>query len=184
MNPARRRLLLLPAAALAATGAAAQPAPVAPPELAGELSGARLQGTARMTFLGLAIYEARLWTGAQAVGTEWAGVPFAMELVYARSLKGPLIAERSLKEMRRQAEIAEPEAERWLANMKLLFPDVNAGDRITGTNLPGVGARFHANGAFRGEPHEPEFARLFFGIWLSPRTSEPALREQLLGRAR
>ena len=31
---------------------------------------------------------------------------------------------------------------------------------------------------------DAEFARLFFGIWLSPRTSEPALREALLGPAR
>ena len=49
-------------------------------------------------------------------------------------------------------------------------------------NLPGVGARFFVNGALRGEPKDADFARLFFGIWLSPRSSEPALREALLGR--
>ena len=31
---------------------------------------------------------------------------------------------------------------------------------------------------------DAEFTRLFFGIWLSPRTSEPRLREALLGRGR
>lgn len=31
-----------------------------------------------------------------------------------------------------------------------------------------------------GEVADPEFARLFFGIWLSPNTSEPALRQALL----
>ena len=31
-----------------------------------------------------------------------------------------------------------------------------------------------------GEVADPEFARLFFGIWLSPNTSEPSLRQALL----
>jgi hypothetical protein len=51
-------------------------------------------------------------------------------------------------------------------------------------NVPGLGARFFVNGALRGELREPGFARSFFGIWLAPVTSEPALREALLGRSR
>jgi hypothetical protein len=34
----------------------------------------------------------------------------------------------------------------------------------------------------RGEIAEPEFARLFFAIWLDPRTSAPDLRAALLRR--
>ena len=65
--------------------------------------------------------------------------------------------------------------------MKQLFPDVQAGDRITGVHRPGVGARFHVNGRLAGEVRDADFARLFFAIWLSPRTSEPQLRAALLG---
>jgi hypothetical protein len=44
---------------------------------------------------------------------------------------------------------------------------------------------FLLNGQPAGEIRDPEFARLFFGIWLSPRTSEPAMRRALLaGRGR
>ena len=64
--------------------------------------------------------------------------------------------------------------------MAALFPDVKAGDRLTGVQQPGRAARFFFNGQFRGEVVDAEFTRLFFGIWLSPRTSEPALRAQLL----
>ncbi|MBA4175871.1 MAG: hypothetical protein C0505_04835 [Leptothrix sp. (in: Bacteria)] len=178
------RRALLAAALLSATGVRAQ-APAAaspPPELAGALPGARRLGSATLRFFGLRVYDARLWVGAQSPGADWVAVPFALELQYARSLKGEQIAERSLTEMRRQGEIAEAVAERWLGNMKQLFPDVEPGDRITGLNLPGVGARFFVNGNLRGEPREADFARMFFGIWLSPRSSEPVLREQLLGR--
>ncbi len=177
----RRRHMLLGAALLPLAYARAQAAPPVPGELGGELPGARLQGSGRLRFLGLHVYDARLWVGVQPVATEWSTLPFALELVYARSLKGEQIAERSLKEMKRQGDISDVAAERWLGNMKQLFPDVNAGDRITGLNLPGAGARFFLNGQLRGEPREADFARLFFGIWLSPRTSEPALRESLLG---
>ena len=41
--------------------------------------------------------------------------------------------------------------------------------------------RFFLNGRARGEPRDAEFAKWFFGIWFSPRTSEPALRLALLG---
>jgi len=183
MNGTSRRRLLLATGLLAATGVRAQsPAPTGvPPELSGDLPGARPLGSATLRFFGLRVYDARLWVGGQPPGADWVASPFALELQYARSLKGEQIAERSLAEMRRQGEIGEPVAERWLGNMKQLFPDVNAGDRITGLNLPGTGARFFVNGRLRGEPREADFARMFFGIWLSPRTSEPAMREQLLG---
>jgi hypothetical protein len=180
-SPLRRRLLLA-ALALPAAMAGAQPAPGLPPELAAALPGAKLQGTGRLRFMLLHIYDARLWVGVRPLAADWGASPFALELEYARDLKGADIAERSLTEMRRQGEIAPEVAERWLGIMKQLFPDVHAGDRITGVNLPGVGARFFVNGAFRGEPREPDFARMFFGIWLSPRTSEPGLRDSLLGR--
>jgi hypothetical protein len=176
-----RRRGLLAAAAMWATVAHAQTA--APAELATDLPGARLQGSGRLRFLGLRIYDARLWMAAQPVGKDFGASPFALEIEYARELKGEQIAERSLAEMRRQGDIAEPLAARWLTTLKQLIPDVKGGDRITGVHLPGAGARIYLNGSLRGEPRDTEFARLFFGIWLSPRTSEPTLRDALLGRA-
>ena len=179
-----RRHLLLTALLLPVVSALAQsPPPVGgPAEVVAEVPGARLLGSGTLRFMGLRIYDGRLWVGAAVPGNDWQTTPLALELQYQRDLKGELIAERSLKEMRRQGEIDEITAERWLGNMKKFFPDVQAGDRITGVNLPGVGARFFFNGQLRGELREVDFARYFFGIWLSPRTSEPQMREQLLGR--
>ena len=196
--PSTRRLLLgltlkvVAASGLALAGAgplwaqtAAQTpaAPPAPAEVAAALVSAQLQGEGRLRFFGLRVYDARLWSGATRVsGANREGTPFALELVYARSLDGKLIAERSLKEMRRQRDITEEEATRWLSAMRTLFPDVNEGDRLTGIHLPGMGARFAFNGQPVGDVRDPEFARLFFGIWLAAQSSEPALRDALLGR--
>jgi hypothetical protein len=72
-----------------------------PPEVAAELPGARLQGRARLRFLGLRVYDARLWAPAAGRQRDWAAAaPLALEIEYARSLDGGQIAERSLVEMR------------------------------------------------------------------------------------
>ncbi len=64
------------------------------------------------------------------------------------------------------------------------FPDIVKGDRITGVFEPGVTAKFFFNGQPRGEIRDADFALRFFGIWLSPKTSEPKLRDALLGGAK
>ena len=142
--------------------------------------GWALQGQAQMRWFGLLIYDIRLWA-EQPPGREWWSRPLALELRYARSLDGSAIAERSLVEMRRQQAIAAEQGERWLAQMRALFPDVKAGDRLAGRYLPGRGAEFFFNEAPRGRVDDALFARLFFGIWLAEQSSEPALRARLLG---
>ena len=181
----RRSLLLRGALAamvttsLLADFALANP-PTAPTELASELPAARWRGTGVLRFLGLRIYDAHLWS-AEAVPGDGAAQPLALVLVYARALVGEQIASRSLKEMNRIGRINDEQSARWLSAMTQLFPDVKDGDRLTGIQRPGVATRFFLNGQFRGEVSDADFTRLFFGIWLSPRTSEPRLREQLLG---
>jgi hypothetical protein len=91
-------------------------ATAAPAEVQAELPGARLQGRGQLRFLGLRVYEARLWVGPQSADAAAWQVPLALELEYMRALQGPKIAERSLVEMRRQGDIAPAAAERWLAS--------------------------------------------------------------------
>ncbi len=146
-----------------------------------ELGGLTLRGQGRLRYFGLHVYDIRLWSAAPVNAARWSEQPLTLEIEYARSLEGQEIAKRSLAEMRRQADIGDARARAWLADMQAAFPDVRAGDRISGRFEPGVGAQFFVNGQPRRRIADPDFARLFFGIWLSPQTSEPALREQLLG---
>lgn len=171
--------LTLPTLAKASSAGTAVPPP---PEVAAEVPGARLQGSGLLRFVGLRVYDARLWTAQAVDGSSWVNAPLALELIYARRLVGRLIAERSLEEMRRQGDIPVEQGTRWLAEMTRIFPDVAQGDRITGVLRPTQGSRFFVNGRAVGDVADIDFSRLFFGIWLSPRTSEPGLREALLGR--
>jgi hypothetical protein len=149
---------------------------VAPPEL----GALRPQGRGQMRWFGLLIYDIRLWARETVDAQNWASQSLALELEYARSLSGREIAKRSLVEMRRQAGIAETKALAWLAEMEAAFPDVQAGDRISGLHEPGLAVQFFVNGRPQRRIADAEFSRLFFGIWLAPQSSEPALRRQLL----
>ena len=163
-------------------GASAQPAvpTEVPAEVAAELPGARLLGNGRLTYFALHIYDARLWVGDGFAADNFSKLPLALELEYARTLFGKLIAERSLDEMKRAGGFSDEQGQRWLAAMTQTFPDVNKGDRLTGLHRPGEAAAFFLNGKPRGEIRDADFARRFFGIWLSAQTSEPKLRTGLL----
>jgi hypothetical protein len=178
---ARRRLIT--AFLLAAAAPALRARGNAPAELLGEWTAAHLQGQGRMRFLGLQVYDIRLWsTEPQLPAQAWPGKALALEIEYARNFAARMIAERSLEEMRRAGPVAADVAERWLRTMAQVFPDVKPGDRITGVQVPEGMSRFFHNGALRGEVRDAEFTRRFFGIWLGETTSEPSLRDSLLGR--
>lgn len=147
------------------------------------LPNARLVGQGLLRFWGLEVYQASLWVAPGFRPSAFAEHPFALELEYRRSFQAGAIAERSLQEMRRLAPISDEQVRRWQQALQQVLPDVRPGDRIVGLHWPGQGARFEQGGRLLGEIPDPEFARLFFGIWLSPSTSAPALREALLAGA-
>jgi hypothetical protein len=64
--------------------------------------------------------------------------------------------------------------------MRTAFPDLKAGDRLVGVNVPGRETRFYLNDKLFSTVPDPAFGPAFFGIWLHPRTSEPAFRQELL----
>jgi len=153
----------------------------APAEVASALPMARLQGSGTLRYFGLAIYEARLWAAPDFAPGRYDTHTFALELRYARKLEGAAIAERSIAEMRRVGPFDPAQAKAWREQMTQAFPDVKPGDRLTGVRGPGGVTRFYSNGQPTSSIADPEFARLFFGIWLSGNTSEPALRRELIG---
>lgn len=137
-------------------------------------------GQARLRFWGLDVYDASLVVAPGFRQGDFASHGFALQLHYLRGFTGADIAQRSLQEMRRVGSFSAAQAAAWQAALARLLPDVSAGDRITGVNRPGRAALFLHNGRPLGEVGDAQFARLFFGIWLAPQTSEPALRAALL----
>jgi Chalcone isomerase-like len=159
----------------ASTNESAKPSEVA------SMVNARSVGAARLTVWGFQVYDVRLWAPPNFSADAYERSSFALDITYLRNFDGGVIADRSLKEMRGIGSMTEQQAQQWLAQMRKVFPSITKGDRLVGVYQPGEGASFSFNGKAVGDIRDPEFARLFFGIWLSPQTSAPQLRRELLG---
>jgi hypothetical protein len=173
------------AAVLAATGTPARANTAPPPAISAQLPDARLAGEGDLRWFGLKVYSAQLWVGRPGLRIErLASAPFALDLRYATSLKGALVAERSAQEIERMG-FGDPQRRgRWLDAMKRLFPaEIAKGDRLTGVHEPGRGARFFHNDRPIGAVDDPDFASAFFAIWFDERTVAPGLRDALLRQA-
>ena len=146
---------------------------------ASPLAGWTLANEAVMRYLGLKVYEIRLWHHGETYSQT---APFALELEYAMRFRGRDIAARSIEEMKAQG-LTDPVAlGRWRQTMEKLFPDIRPGDRLIGIAVPGKEARFFHGDRPLGTVEDPAFVQAFFDIWLSPRTRAPRVRERLLGK--
>ncbi len=143
-----------------------------------DLTGLAKRGEATMRFFGLKVYDVRLWTQMKPFSH---AEPFAVELVYDMSLSGKDIAERSVTEMRAQGYNDESKLKRWGEQMAKIFPDIKQGDTLIGLSIPAKEARFYTREKLIAVVPDPEFAKAFFDIWLSEKSSEPKLRLRLLG---
>ncbi|WP_426112043.1 chalcone isomerase family protein [Massilia sp. PWRC2] len=151
-----------------------------PAQVQAAVPQARLAGSGQFTYFGIKVYTAELFVGPKGYAAD---APFALDLRYARHLKGRKIAEASADQMEKIGAGTAAQRQGWLQKMLALFPDVAEGSHITGISVPGQGAKFYLDGVAIGAIDEPEFARAFFGIWLDPASTAPALRQALLRQA-
>ncbi|GAA5179373.1 chalcone isomerase family protein [Niveibacterium umoris] len=170
-------LLISLTAAAAPAAETAAPLPEAVRRLAGDW---RPLGGGEMTWFGLRLYDAQLWSAANGFAPD---TPFALALTYARDFPAERLVDTSVDEMRRLGTRDEATLVRWREELTRVFPEVRRGDVIVGVSLPERGALFYHQGRLTGEVRDPAFARAFFAIWLDPRTRAPALRARLIGGA-
>ena len=170
------------AAAAALPWAMAAESETSPPFLRQALAKATLAGEGQLRFLRLRIYDAKLWVTPPFEAESYERHPLALELTYHRAFSGAAIAQRSIEEIQRQRSLSPAQAERWRQVLAAVLPDVQAGDRLTSLYQPELGMRLWRGNQELSAIQDAELAKLFFGIWLSPRTSEPDLRRALLGQ--
>ena len=148
------------------------------------LPNTRLAGQARHRVWGFEVYDAALWVAPGFSADAPERQAFALELRYLRDFSARDIASRSIDEMRRSGPLTPEQAAQWQKALESTLPDVRKGDRLTGVNQPGQSTAFWLNGKPIGDIAGADFAQRFFGIWLSPQTSAPPLREALLAGVR
>lgn len=139
----------------------------------------KLVGKGEMHKLFWHVYDTSLKT---PTGSYDPSKPYALENTYHMDFSDVELAERSIKEMRLHAEFTDAQAADWLAQLVALWPDVNEGDRIRAKAFPGERVMFYHNATRLGSIDDAAFVKPFMDIWLGENSSEPDLRNALLGK--
>jgi hypothetical protein len=146
------------------------------------LPGLRPSEAQRLKIWGFEIYDARLWTRPEFSVLQYSTQSFGLELTYLRKFEGKEIARRSIEEMKRIGKFNAEQEAQWLKAMTEIFPTVDKGDKLLGVYKPNEGAEFWTNQKRVGLIPDPQFAKLFFGIWLHEATSAPELRQAWMNK--
>lgn len=169
----RKTLLALAAAVALALPATASTRPL---ELGSTITATQPYGSGKLTWLVFTAYDATLWTDAP----QWSmNAPFALTLSYRMGFSTQELVDRTIEEMEKVSPSSNAHL-RFQQQLSKAFPAVKERDRITALYVPGQPVRFFHNGRPTAEIADPGFAEPFFGVWFSPRTSEPRLRQSLL----
>lgn len=144
------------------------------------LNNPQLVGEGRLKVMFWNVFDARLHAEDGIYAPNEA---FALSLTYLRELKGSHIVEKSMEEIERlsSGQIAQEVTSQWDQSLTEMLPDVSKGETITGVRTPQGTSRFYKDEQYLGEIDDPMFTQLFFSIWLGENSTQPALRNQLLG---
>jgi len=140
------------------------------------LPGAQQVGQGSFKRFGWSIYEAKLYAPNGRFDTR---TPYALSLTYERTIAGDRLVQASLDEMRKLGAPVDDHPQ-WGSELARVLPSVSKGVTLTSVYRPGEGAVFYQMDLEIGRIND-DLARWFLAIWLDPRTSEPGLRQALIG---
>lgn len=147
--------------------------------------GLSLDGEATLSWLGLKIYDATLWTESGDFATRGFDQRIALRIEYHRSIPARRLVtttRNEWKELAHQPGVPDlNRADAWLAEAASIWPDVEPGDFILTIVEPGGASRFYGPKGLLGTIDDPAFGPAFLSIWLHPATSRPELRTALIG---
>lgn len=125
------------------------------------------------------VYDAEFWTDDP---NGWSmKTPHALYLKYDVSIDKQDLVKRTLEELQRNKAVTSQMLEQYQEKLPSLFRDVRSGQTITALYQPGNGITFCHN-AFNTGVLDNKLAEPFMGIWLGKSSSEPDLRDALLGK--
>ena len=139
----------------------------------------KLLGQAKFSVLFWDIYNSKLLTtdGEQPFSSACQSSLF--EIHYLRDISKKELLDNTVKQWRHLA-LDETKYKAYVPLLAAIWPDLKAGDRLAMLNQTGT-TDFYLNSKKIGEIESIDFAKTFLRIWLDENTSEPKLRQQLLG---
>lgn len=139
-------------------------------------------GSAKFTFLFWDIYNSTLYTKSGKYLHDNYSDSVLFEIEYLKDITSADLLDRTIEQWK-HLNIAELEYNKFIPELKLIWPDISSGDKLS-MLVNNNQSIFYFNDVIIGQIPEKEFSKLFLAIWLSPKTSEKELRYQLLGETK
>lgn len=133
-------------------------------------------GSAQFYWTFFKIYDITLYNENGQYQAE--NYPIALKIKYARNITNNELIESTKKQWQLQNIDWKPE---WILALKEIWPNVSEDDEILLYIDHQSVSHFYFNTQVLGLINDPDFATNFLSIWLSEKTSQPQLRQQLLG---
>ena len=137
------------------------------------------EGTLKVFFM--EIYDLRLI--ADSPTFSWQN-KFKLDFIYTRDLKKESVIKSSIRELRRQSSVSERDIGSWQVYLEQSIKPAQVGTHATVIWNPEGRITFYYENNDPTTIEDEDFARAFLNIWLGEETSQPKLRNQLLGNFR
>lgn len=137
-------------------------------------------GQGVMTWFGISIYEASLWTQSGSYKNFDSDLPLVLHITYKQSIQRQELVDATVEQWERLGYFDRDSRRVWKQRLENVWPDVKPGDSITTVVLSDRSTQFFANEKLIAEIKESVFGRALISIWLHPDTDEPELRKKLI----
>ena len=168
-------ILALVLLALSLNGVAAS---VPSEQVIAELGKLKKVGQAEMRWLMFPLYRVALKTPDGRYQPE--RLPQALHITYHRNIHRDDLITATDQQWQRLG-VTEEQRAKWLVLLKDIWPSVKRGDSLILTVNKEGKAHFLYNDKVIGALEDKQFGRSFLNIWLSPKTSQPGIRQRLIG---
>ena len=106
--------------------------------------------------------------------------PQVLDIMYRRSIEKRDLLTATDQQWQRLGFPLE-QRQNWIKQLNAIWPTVRSGDRL-GFQADAQGKNhFTYNGKNIGGVADTQFGQSFLAIWLSPKTSQPGIRQRLIG---
>ena len=160
---------------------ATEQTPVATDELVPSITKQHFQllGSAKFSVLFWDIYQSTLLTSDGQAPFSNACQHALFEIRYLRDISKKELLDNTIEQWR-HLSLKEQDYQTFVPMLENIWPDIQAGDQLSMLSQANK-TIFYLNRQSIGEIDSATFAQLFLAIWLDENTSEPKLRQQLLG---
>ena len=143
-----------------------------------------LRGATLCRWRGFKVYTAAFYAVPEARSSDevLGDVPKRLVLHYEREIPKEDIIEATVRTLRENPKVNLAELQPRLDLIYSWYQDVKEGDRFSLDYVPGEGSELFFNGESRGVIPGADFARAFFGIWVSEHPISKKYQKRLLGQ--